>query len=140
MATTTAVMQLVAEGRLELDAPVAKVLPHFGERDKERVTVRHLLTHSSGLHPWRGFHETLLERGYGSVGPGGGPPDSRSVFPIGSISKQFTAAAIVALADQGKLRLDAPVGDYLPEWFAGERELRVRHLLTNTTRTSRRSR
>jgi CubicO group peptidase (beta-lactamase class C family) len=62
MATTTAVMQLVAEGRLELDAPVAKVLPHFGEREKERVTLRHLLTHSSGLHPWRGFHETLLER------------------------------------------------------------------------------
>jgi CubicO group peptidase (beta-lactamase class C family) len=62
LATTTAVMLLVEQGRLELDDPVAKVLPHFGERDKERVTLRHLLTHSSGLHPWRGFHETLLER------------------------------------------------------------------------------
>jgi CubicO group peptidase (beta-lactamase class C family) len=77
--------------------------------------------------------KTLLERGYGSVGPGAGPPDSRSVFPIGSISKQFTAAAIVALADEGKVRLDAPVGDYLPEWFASERELRVTHLLTQTS-------
>jgi CubicO group peptidase (beta-lactamase class C family) len=62
LATTTAVMLLVEQGALSLDDPVAKVLPHFGERDKERVTLRHLLTHSSGLHPWRGFHETLLER------------------------------------------------------------------------------
>lgn len=77
--------------------------------------------------------ETLLERGYGSVSPGSGPPDSQSVFPIGSISKQFTAAAIVALAEHGKVRLDAPVGDYLPEWFAGERELLVSHLLTHTS-------
>ena len=62
LATTTAVMRLVEEGRLVLDDPVAKVLPHFGEREKEGVTLRHLLTHSSGLHPWRGFHELLLER------------------------------------------------------------------------------
>jgi CubicO group peptidase (beta-lactamase class C family) len=77
--------------------------------------------------------QTVLERGYGSVGPGAGPPDSRSVFPIGSISKHFTAAAIVALADAGKVRLDAPVGDYLSEWFAGERQLTVSHLLTHTS-------
>jgi CubicO group peptidase (beta-lactamase class C family) len=62
IATTTAVLLLVAEGRLELDAPVAKVLPSFAEREKESVTIRHLLTHSSGLRPWRGFHELLLEK------------------------------------------------------------------------------
>ena len=62
LATTSAVMLLVEQGALGLDDPVAKWLPHFGEREKERVTLRHLLTHSSGLHPWRGFHETLLER------------------------------------------------------------------------------
>jgi CubicO group peptidase (beta-lactamase class C family) len=62
LATTTAVMLLADEGRVALDDAVAKWIPHFGERDKERVTLRHLLTHSSGLHPWRGFHETLLER------------------------------------------------------------------------------
>jgi CubicO group peptidase (beta-lactamase class C family) len=62
LATTTAVMLLVEEGRLVLDDAVAKWLPHFSERDKGAVTLRHLLTHSSGLRPWRGFHETLLER------------------------------------------------------------------------------
>jgi CubicO group peptidase (beta-lactamase class C family) len=62
MATTTAVLLLVSEGRLELDAPVAKVLPAFAERDKQDVTLRQLLTHSSGLRPWRGFHELLIKK------------------------------------------------------------------------------
>jgi len=62
LATTTAVMLLVEQGVLALDDAVAKWLPHFAERDKGAVTLRHLLTHSSGLRPWRGFHETLLER------------------------------------------------------------------------------
>ncbi|MFP6606899.1 MAG: serine hydrolase domain-containing protein [Myxococcota bacterium] len=60
--TMTSVLLLVAEGKLELDAPVAKVLPAFAERDKEEVTLRQLLSHSSGLRPWRGFHETLLKK------------------------------------------------------------------------------
>lgn len=62
IATTTAVMLLVRDGSVGLDDPVAKHLPSFGERGKEAVTVRHLLTHSSGLKPWRPFHELLLER------------------------------------------------------------------------------
>ncbi len=62
LATTSAVMLLVHEGLLSLDDPVAKHLPAFGERDKESVTLRHLLTHSSGLKPWRAFHEMLQER------------------------------------------------------------------------------
>jgi CubicO group peptidase (beta-lactamase class C family) len=62
VATTTAVMLLAHEGALALDDPVAKHLPAFAERGKEAVTVRHLLTHSAGLKPWRAFHELLLER------------------------------------------------------------------------------
>jgi len=62
MATATALLLLTEEGAVGLDDPVAKHLPLFAERDKEAVTVRHLLTHSSGLRPWRGFHEPLLER------------------------------------------------------------------------------
>lgn len=77
--------------------------------------------------------KTVLERGYGSTAAGAGAPTSRSVFPIGSISKQFTAATILALADAGKVRLDAPVGEYLPEWFAGEPGLEISHLLTHTS-------
>jgi CubicO group peptidase (beta-lactamase class C family) len=62
MATTTAVMLLVHDGALGLDDPVSKYLPSFSERDKDGVTLRHLLTHSAGLKPWRAFHELLLEK------------------------------------------------------------------------------
>ncbi|MEM7413621.1 MAG: serine hydrolase domain-containing protein [Myxococcota bacterium] len=62
LVTTTTLMQLVHEGSVDLDAPVAKFLPTFAERDKEAVTIRHLLTHSAGLKPWRAFHELLVER------------------------------------------------------------------------------
>ena len=62
MATTSAVLLLVHEGGVGLDDPVAKFVPSFAERGKEGVTLRHLLSHSSGLKPWRGFHELLLER------------------------------------------------------------------------------
>ena len=62
IATATAIFWLVHDGAVDLDAPVSKYLPTFSERDKDAVTIRHLLTHSSGLKPWRGFHELLLER------------------------------------------------------------------------------
>jgi len=62
LATTGALLLLLCDGRVDLDDPVAKHLPAFAERDKEGVTIRHLLTHSSGLRPLRFFHEEMLER------------------------------------------------------------------------------
>ncbi len=62
LATTTAILWLVHDGAVGLDDPVSKYLPLFSERDKDGVTLRHLLTHSSGLKPWRAFHELLLEK------------------------------------------------------------------------------
>ena len=62
LATATAVMLLDADGALALDDPVSKHVPVFSEREKDGVTLRHLLTHSSGLKPWRAFHEMLTER------------------------------------------------------------------------------
>lgn len=49
VATTTAVMLLVEDGRMELDAPVSRYLPEFSGGGRDRVTVRHLLTHTAGL-------------------------------------------------------------------------------------------
>ena len=62
IATATAVLWLVHEGRIALDDPVVAFLPAFGERGKERITVRQCLTHSAGLKPWRAYHEVLLEK------------------------------------------------------------------------------
>ena len=57
MATTTAAMILVDEGRLDLDAPVVRYLPWWsaGDPRKEAVTVRQLLLHRGGLPPFRRF-------------------------------------------------------------------------------------
>ena len=51
IATTTAVMQLVEQGKVRLNDPVAKYLPEFAQNGKEDITVRQLLTHYSGLAP-----------------------------------------------------------------------------------------
>lgn len=55
--TTTAAMQLWEQGRLNLEAPVQKYIPEFTGKNKELVTVRNLLTHSSGLPAWRPLYK-----------------------------------------------------------------------------------
>ncbi len=49
IATTPAVMQLMEQGKIRLNDPVAKYLPEFAEHEKQDITVRQLLTHYSGL-------------------------------------------------------------------------------------------
>jgi uncharacterized protein YbbC (DUF1343 family)/CubicO group peptidase (beta-lactamase class C family) len=51
IATTTSVMQLVEQGKVRLNDPVAKYLPEFAQNGKEDITIRQLLTHYSGLEP-----------------------------------------------------------------------------------------
>ncbi|HEV2645318.1 MAG TPA: sodium/solute symporter [Acidobacteriaceae bacterium] len=51
MVTATAIMQLAEQGKVDVDAPVVKYLPEFGVNGKDKVTVRELLTHYSGLPP-----------------------------------------------------------------------------------------
>jgi CubicO group peptidase (beta-lactamase class C family) len=59
---TTAVMLAVEEGRLDLDAPVEYYLPRFDGPGKDGVTLRHLLTHTSGLPPWRPLYSEAPTR------------------------------------------------------------------------------
>ena len=73
IATTTAVMKLVEQGKIRLNDPVAKYLPEFGQNGKEDITVRQLLTHYSGLGPdldlktiWEG-KETAYRMAFGEA-------------------------------------------------------------------------
>ncbi|RDW15629.1 serine hydrolase domain-containing protein [Oceanobacillus chungangensis] len=50
--TTTAAMILYEEGLFELDDPVANYIPEFAENGKENVTIRQLMTHTSGFTAW----------------------------------------------------------------------------------------
>ena len=56
IATTTALMLLVDQGKITLDDRVARYVPDFGLKGKDIVTIRHLLTHTGGLIPFRTFH------------------------------------------------------------------------------------
>ena len=58
-------------------------------------------------------------------------PDTK--FRLGSITKQFTAAAILQLAEQGKLSIDDPVSKYYPSAPAAWSKITIRHLLTHTS-------
>ncbi|MEM8558801.1 MAG: glycoside hydrolase family 3 N-terminal domain-containing protein [Bacteroidota bacterium] len=55
-ATTVAAMMLYDQGRLDLDAPVARYLPAFGAGGKDNVTVRQLLAHQAGQRVFHPFH------------------------------------------------------------------------------------
>ena len=60
------------------------------------------------------------------------PATSAMRYSIGSISKQFTAAAILLLAEEGKLSLDDPVSKYVPGLTRGN-EVTIRELLSHTS-------
>ena len=55
-----------------------------------------------------------------------------SVFPIASVSKPFTATAIMLLVQAGQIELDAPISTYLSDTPAHWENITVRHLLTHT--------
>lgn len=62
VATTTAIMNLVNEGKIELDQKVSRYIPEFKEGDKAKITIRNLLSHDSGLPPFRIYVDSLKER------------------------------------------------------------------------------
>ncbi|MFD0556275.1 CubicO group peptidase (beta-lactamase class C family) [Stackebrandtia endophytica] len=59
------------------------------------------------------------------------PATSRSVYDIGSVTKQFTAAAVLALEMDGALRVTDSVADHLPE--LNRTDVTIHHLLTHTS-------
>ena len=63
---------------------------------------------------------------------GWGQGSCETVYDIGSVSKQFTAAAVVKLQMQGRLRVTDPIGRFLDGVPADKRGITVRHLLTHT--------
>jgi CubicO group peptidase (beta-lactamase class C family) len=82
--------------------------------------------------------ELVHAAGFGGRSVGGPVPDERTVFRIASMSKSFTASAVLLLRDAGALKLDDPAAQYVPElagWVNGAADggpLTIRHLLTMT--------
>ncbi len=81
--------------------------------------------------------EVVHTAGFGVAGPSGAPVTPGTPFVIGSVSKGFTALAIMQLVEQGKIDLDAPVQTYLP-WFTladpqAASQITLRHLLNQNS-------
>ena len=61
------------------------------------------------------------------------PMPADASFEIGSVTKQFTAAAILLLVERGKLGLDDELTKYLPDYPTNDQRITIRHLLTHTS-------
>jgi len=59
-------------------------------------------------------------KGYGIADPAGQAITPQTPFPIASVSKTFTALAVMQLVEAGKIDLDAPVQRYLPWWHVAD--------------------
>jgi beta-N-acetylhexosaminidase len=55
-ATTSAAMMLYDKGLLKLEQPVNEILPEFTGHDKEKITIKHLLVHNSGLPAFKRYY------------------------------------------------------------------------------------
>ncbi len=78
--------------------------------------------------------EVLYERGYGMANMETGTPITpSSIFHVASVSKQFTAMAVMLLARDGKLSVDDDIRKHLPEIPDYGTPITIRHLLTHTS-------
>ncbi|NTV80719.1 MAG: beta-lactamase family protein, partial [Candidatus Aminicenantes bacterium] len=78
--------------------------------------------------------ETVFRKGYGMADLElGVPVEPDMVFRLGSITKQFTAVAILLLAQEGKLGLQDEITKFLPDFPTQGRRITVEHLLTHTS-------
>lgn len=78
--------------------------------------------------------DTIALKGYGLADVEHGVPVSdRTVFRIGSVTKQFTSAAVMKLVEEGRIRLDATIGDYLPDYPGPGRRVTIHQLLNHTS-------
>jgi CubicO group peptidase (beta-lactamase class C family) len=78
--------------------------------------------------------ETVFEKAFGLADLEHNVPNTpQTIFESGSVAKQFTAASLVLLQQEGKLSLDDPVRKYIPELPDYGSPLTIRHLLNHTS-------
>lgn len=78
--------------------------------------------------------EVVLSRGYGMADVElGVPVTPRTVFRIGSITKQFTSSLVMRLVQAGRMSLDDPLTKYLPDYPLQGHHVTIRHLLNHTS-------
>ncbi len=78
--------------------------------------------------------DIVLNKGYGlAIRSGGIPNTAETIFCVGSVTKQFTAAAIMSLEMQGKLSTADPISKYLDSVPEDKSGITIHHLLTHSS-------
>lgn len=78
--------------------------------------------------------QVILRKGYGLANVElGVPVQPEMVFEIGSVTKQFTGAAILMLAERGQIRFDDEITRFFPDFPTHGKKITVEHLLTHTS-------
>lgn len=99
--TASAALELWAEGRLDLDAPIESTLSDFSMRppfEPRSITAHHLLQHRSGIRQWSGHDRRAQETGRADEIAPGGPPGAESEY---SSLNYILLGRLVAAADGG---------------------------------------
>jgi len=118
IATPAAAQQLTAEQTAKVDSIVADALRSSGVPSASIAIVRD--------------GKIVFTKAYGDQGPGiAKGPDVNAKYQIASISKQFTAAAILLLENEGKLSLDDKVSKWVPDVTDADK-ITIRQLLSHT--------
>ncbi|MET3723380.1 serine hydrolase domain-containing protein [Sphingomonas trueperi] len=118
IATPAAAQQLTPEQTAKVDTIVADALKSSGVPSASVAIVRD--------------GKIVFTKAYGDQGPGiAKGPDVNAKYQIASVSKQFTAAAILLLEDEGKLSLDDKVSKWVPDVTDADK-ITIRQLLSHT--------
>jgi len=110
IATTSLILDLTDQGRIALDTPVVRYLPEWRGPRTAGITIRQLLTHSSGLAAWRPFYKEATDRADARaqlmlVGPDA-PPGTRFLYSdmnfmlLGMVVEQLTGLPLDKAFDQ----------------------------------------
>jgi D-alanyl-D-alanine carboxypeptidase len=133
----------VARAALQQEAPHKKPDPTFPPIDKEKIAARveaigRAAVEKDGV-PGLSMAvahdgEILIAGGWGHLA--GSKDDAVRAdtrYPIGSLTREMTAVAVLQLAEAGKLDLDDAITKHLPEFPAGKRTVTLRQMLSNTS-------
>jgi CubicO group peptidase (beta-lactamase class C family) len=115
-------------------APLARAEVPATSKFAEYMDAAVAVDHFSGSVLVAKGGETLFSGGFGLANAEHQVANTpRTKFRLGSITKQFTAMAILILRDQGKLSLDDPIGKYIDDAPKAWEGVTIHHLLTHTS-------
>jgi CubicO group peptidase (beta-lactamase class C family) len=119
-ATATAAVQPAPEWVTRVDSFIGEQM-----REQKVPGISLAIVKDGALVVAKGYGESNVEHHV--------PVTPETMFQSGSVGKQFTAAAVMLMLEQGRLALEDSITQYLPDAPASWKPIRVRHLLTHTS-------